>query len=91
MKKYQLPLLLLWVFLEYNVLGVILYWVFQYEVPFDASGIYALPVVIGMMIIMPIVGYFLIVKGETVVNKLLGYMSLISWGIVLIRFLTLFN
>jgi hypothetical protein len=91
MKKYQLPLLILWAFLEYYVLGVILYWAFQYKLPFDASGIYALPVGIGVMIIMPIVGYFFVRRGETTVNKLLGYIGLVSWGIVLIRFLTLFN
>ncbi len=91
MKKYQLPLLVLWVFLEYNVLGLILYWLFQIKVPFEATGLYAVPVVIGMMIIMPIVGYLFVRRGETPVNKLLGYIGLVSWVIVLIRFLTLFN
>lgn len=91
MKKYQLPLIVLWTFLEYNALGIIIYWFCKIKLPFEVNSKYSLPLAIGVIVIMPIVSYFLVRKGQAIVNKTLGYIGLISWIIVLIRFLTLFN
>lgn len=76
-------------FLCYVVVGILIYWIFQINIPLPTKIRNSSFVAIGTFFLLPVIGgicikFCKVFKG----NKPLGYLYLILWIIALARFLS---
>lgn len=91
--NYRLLLILSGLLLLYPALGVIIYWFFNFKIPFEphGNGMYPLLIGVAVIFIMPVIGFLLVKKSKTTTSKLLGIFNLISFVLVVVRIVTTLN
>lgn len=77
-------------FLCYVAFGILIYWVFQRDIPLSLTVKNSSFVAIGTFFLLPIMGVVCIKFSEVIrVNRPLGYLYLILWLVAVIRFINI--
>lgn len=88
MEKFLFSILhVIALFLFYVAFGILIYWVFEIDIPFPVRIKNSSFVAIGTFFLLPIIGLICIKFSKvTRVNRALGYLYLALWMISVIRF-----
>lgn len=76
-------------FLLYGALGVMVSWFFDYLLPLPAKLNNSVFFAAGVFIILPMIGVLSVKFEGWKINKILGYVYIITWIIVIIRTLAM--
>ena len=80
---------ILGIFFGYIALGVVVKWIFDISLP-TVSGSSIKQVALGVVYILPILGFVCLKFGKPQKsNKILGYISIVLWVLVMVRSLLL--
>ena len=93
MKKYLfIALNIIGVFFAYCAFGILIYWLFKVEIFLPLELKRSIYMSIGVVFLLPIIAFFIIKFGnKPKVSRLLGFIYLSLWLIVLIRLVTQLN
>jgi hypothetical protein len=76
-------------FLSYAAFGILIYWLFEIDIPLSIEVRNSSFIGIGVFLLLPIMGMACIKFNEVIKgNKALGYLYLILWMIAIIRFVS---